>query len=77
MGWLRKKLSFEYWRRVREEVFLKMKSFVVASICFFGVLSLSVGQFQSNGRILAPPEPELCAQRIIHERTPDGKGFVG
>lgn len=53
-----------------------MKSFIIASVCLFGVFSLSVGQFQSNGRILAPPEPELCAQRNIHERTPDGKGLV-
>lgn len=53
-----------------------MKSFVIASVCLLGVFSLSVGQFQSNGRILAPPEPELCAQRNIHERTPDGKGLV-
>ncbi|KAF5270478.1 hypothetical protein FQA39_LY08356 [Lamprigera yunnana] len=28
-----------------------------------------------NGRILESPVPSLCAQRTIHERTPDGKGY--
>uniref|UniRef100_A0A1B0F071 Putative secreted protein n=1 Tax=Lutzomyia longipalpis TaxID=7200 RepID=A0A1B0F071_LUTLO len=34
----------------------------------------SVAQFK-NGRILEPPVPDRCAQRIIHERAPDGKGY--
>lgn len=51
-----------------------MKAFIVASVCLFAVFSLSSAQFQ-NGR-LEPPNPQLCAQRIIHEKTPDGKGWV-
>lgn len=53
---------------------LKMKAFIVAGVCLFGLLSLGSAQFQ-NGR-LEPPNPQLCAQRIIHEKTPDGKGWV-
>lgn len=49
-----------------------MKAFSIASVCLFAVISLSSAQFQ-NGR-LEPPNPQLCAQRIIHEKTPDGKG---
>ena len=37
-------------------------------------ISLSLAQFP-NGRILEPPVPALCAQRVIHERSPDGKGY--
>lgn len=50
-----------------------MKAFVVAGICLFSVLSVGLAQF-SNGRVLDPPNPQLCAQRVIHEKTPDGKG---
>lgn len=50
-----------------------MKAFVVAGICLISIVSLSSAQF-SNGRVLDPPNPQLCAQRIIHEKTPDGKG---
>lgn len=49
-----------------------MKSFL-AFVCFSSIISLSLAQFP-NGRILEPPVPALCAQRIIHERAPDGKG---
>lgn len=51
-----------------------MKAFVVAGICLISIVSLSSAQF-SNGRVLDPPNPQLCAQRIIHEKTPDGKGY--
>ncbi|XP_037943102.1 uncharacterized protein LOC119675955 [Teleopsis dalmanni] len=51
-----------------------MKAFVLASVCLFSVLSAGLAQF-SNGRVLDPPNPQLCAQRIIHEKTPDGKGY--
>ncbi|KAI8129838.1 hypothetical protein FF38_12725 [Lucilia cuprina] len=51
-----------------------MKAFVVASVCLFSVLSVGLAQF-SNGRVLDPPNPQLCAQRVIHEKTPDGKGY--
>ncbi|CAH1958885.1 unnamed protein product [Acanthoscelides obtectus] len=42
---------------------------VIAALC-----AVSKAQFP-NGRILEPPVPALCAQRVIHERTPDGKGY--
>lgn len=29
-----------------------------------------------NGRVLEPPNPQLCAKRVIHERAPDGKGYL-
>lgn len=38
------------------------------------IIGLSLAQFP-NGRILEPPVPALCAQRVIHERSPDGKGY--
>lgn len=38
------------------------------------IVGLSLAQFP-NGRILEPPVPSLCAQRVIHERSPDGKGY--
>lgn len=38
----------------------------------FALICFASAQFQ-NGRILEPPIPALCAQRIVHERTPDGK----
>lgn len=43
-------------------------------IVFASVFGLSLAQFP-NGRILEPPVPALCAQRVIHERSPDGKGY--
>jgi hypothetical protein len=46
-----------------------MKIFILLS-----VVGLSVAQFP-NGRILEPPNPQLCASRVIHERAPDGKGY--
>ncbi|KAH0821510.1 hypothetical protein GEV33_001281 [Tenebrio molitor] len=45
---------------------LKMKSVVL----IVGFVGLALAQFP-NGRILEPPVPALCAQRIVHERTPD------
>lgn len=51
-----------------------MKTFL-AIVCFSSVLSISLAQFP-NGRILEPPVPALCANRIIHERAPDQKGYV-
>lgn len=36
------------------------------------VICIASAQFP-NGRILEPPIPQLCSQRVIHERTPDGK----
>ncbi|CAH1368087.1 unnamed protein product [Tenebrio molitor] len=47
-----------------------MKSVVL----IVGFVGLALAQFP-NGRILEPPVPALCAQRIVHERTPDGKGY--
>jgi len=38
------------------------------------MLGLGLAQFP-NGRILEPPVPALCAQRVIHDRSPDGKGY--
>lgn len=47
-----------------------------ASLAFLAVVvGLASAQFK-NGRILEPPVPALCAQRVIHERTPDGKMFI-
>lgn len=43
-------------------------------IVLASVVGLSLAQFP-NGRILEPPSPALCAQRVIHERSPDGKGY--
>lgn len=48
---------------------------ITAIVCFSAFIGLSVCQFP-NGRILEPPVPALCAQRQIHERTPDGKGYI-
>lgn len=50
-----------------------MKTFV-AIVCFSSLLGLSLAQFP-NGRILEPPVPALCANRVIHDRAPDGKGY--
>lgn len=36
------------------------------------VLAYTSAQFV-NGRQLEAPVPNLCAQRVIHDRTPDGK----
>lgn len=48
-----------------------MKTSVVLIVAMFGAV---FGQFTSNSqRVLEPPVPALCAQRIIHERAPDGK----
>lgn len=43
-------------------------------IVLTSIVGLSLAQFP-NGRILEPPVPALCAQRVIHERAPDGKGY--
>lgn len=43
-------------------------------IVLTSIIGLSLAQFP-NGRILEPPVPALCAQRTIHERSPDGKGY--
>lgn len=53
-----------------------MRAFI-ALVCLSSVISLSTAQFV-NGRVLEPPVPALCAkqQRPIHERAPDGKGYV-
>uniref|UniRef100_A0A1A9V8I6 C-type lectin domain-containing protein n=1 Tax=Glossina austeni TaxID=7395 RepID=A0A1A9V8I6_GLOAU len=52
-----------------------MKAFILAaSILLLSFVNVSWAQF-NNGRVLDPPNPQLCAQRIIHERTPDGKGY--
>jgi hypothetical protein len=48
----------------------KMKVLII----FASIVGLTLAQFP-NGRILEPPVPEKCAQRIIHERAPDGKGY--
>lgn len=55
---------------------IKMRAFI-ALVCISSVISLSSAQFV-NGRFLEPPVPALCAkqQRPIHERAPDGKGYV-
>ncbi|XP_018319615.1 uncharacterized protein LOC108733071 [Agrilus planipennis] len=39
------------------------------------VIGFTHAQFK-NGRILEPPVPRLCAQRTIHERFTDGKGYM-
>ncbi|KAJ8982527.1 hypothetical protein NQ317_018568 [Molorchus minor] len=44
------------------------------SILLAALFGVAVAQFP-NGRILEPPVPALCAQRTVHERTPDGKGY--
>lgn len=49
-----------------------MKSFI-ATIVLFGFVGVALCQFP-NGRVLEPPTPAACAQRVIHERAPDGKG---
>lgn len=51
-----------------------MKTFL-AVVCFSSVLSVALAQFP-NGRFLEPPVAALCAQRVIHERAPDNKGYV-
>lgn len=51
-----------------------MKTFL-AVVCFSSVLSAAFAQFP-NGRFLEPPVAALCAQRVIHERAPDNKGYV-
>lgn len=48
----------------------KMKVLILLA----SIVGLSLAQFP-NGRILEPPVPALCAQRVIHERSPDGKGY--
>ena len=47
-----------------------MKGLLVLS-----VLAVAHAQFP-NGRILEPPVPGQCAQRIIHERFADSKHFL-
>lgn len=44
-------------------------------LVFAALVGLSMAQFP-NGRVLEAPNPQLCANRIIHERAPDGKGWV-
>lgn len=51
----------------------KMQKLLI--VCFSSLLGLSLAQFP-NGRILEPPVPALCANRVIHERAPDGKGYI-
>ncbi|XP_058125035.1 uncharacterized protein LOC131283242 [Anopheles ziemanni] len=48
-----------------------MKQFVLIAVALVGLTS---AQFP-NGRTLDAPNPGLCANRIIHERAPDGKGY--
>lgn len=57
-----------------EELFNSNETEMELKTCavLFGLLAVAVAQFP-NGRILEPPVPQLCAQRVIHERTPDGK----
>lgn len=50
-----------------------MKTTLVLILAMFGTV---LGQFSTNSRILEPPVPALCAQRIIHERAPDGEFFI-
>lgn len=48
-----------------------MKTSVILFVVMFGAV---FGQFSSNSqRVLEPPVPALCAQRLVHERAPDGK----
>lgn len=47
----------------------------LAVVSFISVLSGALAQFP-NGRFLEPPVAALCAQRVIHERAPDNKGYV-
>ncbi|XP_045472260.1 uncharacterized protein LOC123679000 [Harmonia axyridis] len=45
-------------------------------VCLFLFIFVSAAFAQfPNGRSLHLPNPQLCAQRVIHERTPDGKGY--
>ncbi|KAB0802250.1 hypothetical protein PPYR_04436 [Photinus pyralis] len=46
----------------------------VIAIALVAIICAVSAQFP-NGRILEGPVPSLCAQRNIHERTPDGKGY--
>lgn len=46
----------------------------VSAVAFVVLFGLACAQFP-GGRILEPPVPSLCAQRVIHERTPDGMYF--
>lgn len=48
---------------------------VIGLVCFASAITLIAAQFP-NGRVLEPPNPALCAQRVIHERAPDNKGYV-
>ncbi|CAH0557256.1 unnamed protein product [Brassicogethes aeneus] len=48
-----------------------MKTGIAIFAAIFGV---ALAQFP-NGRILEPPVPQMCAERVIHEKTPDGKGY--
>lgn len=41
-------------------------------LLLLSVLAVAHAQFP-NGRILEPPVPALCAQRVIHERFADSK----
>lgn len=43
-------------------------------LILLSVVGLSLAQFP-NGRILEPPNPQMCANRNVHERAPDGKGY--
>lgn len=49
----------------------KMSTTTTTFVLFAVLLGLASAQFK-NGRVLEPPVPALCAQRAIHERTPDG-----
>ncbi|XP_077293837.1 uncharacterized protein LOC143916568 [Arctopsyche grandis] len=48
---------------------------VLAGLVVLAVVCATAQAQFANGRILEPPVPELCAQRVIHERRPDGKGY--
>lgn len=52
-----------------------MKTFI-GLVCFASVAITMIAAQFPNGRILEPPVPSLCAQRVIHERAPDNKGYV-
>lgn len=43
-------------------------------VCLAIVLSLTVADLPP-GRSLEAPDAQLCSQRVIHERRPDGKGY--
>lgn len=49
-----------------------MKTAFVLIVAMFGIV---LAQFPPNPRILEPPVPAMCSQRVIHERAPDGKKF--